>query len=568
MLLVLPKFTVPFLSDEDLAYATPEEAASYHTSLKRELALQSPLDLACLMYPETRRWPHIELLNEHLVALAEYRLTKYGPGVPGTTKLVYNEIDESLKSAKVMYRKDSTTLPTEEDVVFKLTVSMRPRAGKSRLINEVFPLWLLLHDPDLAIAVGTYSDTFADTWGEKLRDNTLSLKDALPFLPQPAGGKNAARDTFKVLNAKGSVAFTGVGGGITGKGFQVMIGDDFVKDDVAAQSPTIRQAAKGFYDSVWDTRGTISFTEGARFPIPLEVLMGTRWHHDDVIGHAAYDHDEDGTRRPSPNWCILNIPAQCEDPEGDPLGRQLGEAHPNASGEGEEFLERKKKQNPRVYAALYQGRPSPEGGGLVPNTFNTYQVKHDKDEVFFVFEKLTGNIVDGSDEEDRFDTCSAYVKDMIPFTSIDMAATKKTTSDYTVGFNCLYSREHHAVFLTDRFRERITTDEYERKLIPFARGNGTKKWLVEDVTFGKQFGDTLLLKYKFQVDKYPAVADKVSRAVSSTLPDMMRRMQFYVFWPPKEPKAVNLADEIDEHVDRQQRRRRRRSNNVWSNISR
>ena len=612
----IPRVEIPFISPEELEFATQEEVASYEAALRRAKALESPLDLAELLFPETRRWQHLELLNEHLVALAEYRLTKDGPGLPDSTILLFDEASETLTSATCLYRPDALTLPVRVPIVFNLSVSMRPRAGKSRLINQVLPVWLLLHDPNLLIAVGTYSDSFADEWGEMMRDNCIDEQERLPFLPQPQGGRRAARDVFKVEGHKGRIAFTGVGGGINGKGFQVMIGDDFIKNDVEAQSPTTRQGAKNFYDSTWTTRRTVSFSLDARFPIPFEVLMGTRWHHDDILGYACYDTDEDGARQESPAWCILNIPAMCEDEDTDPLGRKLGEVHPNAAAEGADFLEKKKIQNPRVYAALYQGRPSPEGGGLIPNTFNTYIRKGGHadggtdDLEFFMFEKLTGNVIDGGNEEDRFVTSTAYVHEMIPFCSIDMAATKKTTSDYTVAFNCLYSREHHALFIVDRFRKRITTDEYEASLIPFARGIGVKKWLVEDVTFGKQFGQTLRRKYKFQVDTYPAMADKVSRAVSSTLPDMMRNLQVYVLptapWregteaeigefphsdhddmvdalaaaaqyvsdmpryrPPKDDTPKSLGDEIDEHVDKQARRtRRRQSRDPWAQISR
>ena len=70
---------VETLSREQVELLTPSEAVVYAGILEKELALKSPLDLATLMFPETRRWPHLELLNEYLVALTEYRLTAVGP---------------------------------------------------------------------------------------------------------------------------------------------------------------------------------------------------------------------------------------------------------------------------------------------------------------------------------------------------------------------------------------------------------------------------------------------------------------------------------------------------------
>lgn len=651
---VTPNPAPPYIDPDLLALASNDERKAYLQAVRKHQALKSPLDLAVLLFPETRRWAHIELLNDHLVALAEYRLTAHGPGIPGTTELTFHPADGTLQSATVLLRTKDASLFTatgtgtsgtgtegagtgrcfDEDgqptgwyivrvpVVFRLSVSMRPRSGKSRIVNEVYPLWLMLLAEEageqVSVAVGTYSDDFASDWGGKMRDLANDHHEdpdspCASFLPRPIKGRNSAKAVFRTTTGS-STTFAGVGGSITGKGYQVLIGDDFIKNDTEAQSPQHRKAARGFYDSTWTTRKTISFAEDSRFPIPLEVLMGTRWHHEDVIGYACYYTDDDGTRVPSPEWCILNIPAVCEDPETDPLNREEGEVHPNASGEGKEFHEAKKIDNPMVFASLYQGRPSPKTGGLIPANLKPFSIHQGRGVVTFTFEKpktLPANpetgIKEGMRQGTATETITVSTEDLIFFGTVDVAATKKTTSDYTVAFTCAYSREHQALFLLNRFRKRITTDEYLEHLVPFFLADSVTRVLVENVSYGLMFAQQLRKDHRFKADTYPASGDKVSRALTSGLPSLFRAGRIYApntaswrehteaecrdfpnadhddvvdalgaaaefvstvpkYRPAKEQKPPSLQEEIDAHVDKQASRRRR--NDPWSRISR
>mgnify|MGYP003324095526 FL=1 len=68
------------LPPELLAHASPQELELYEHQLQYELAKRSPLDLMCWLSPETVRAPHLEYLNEIIVAFVEYRLYKSGAG--------------------------------------------------------------------------------------------------------------------------------------------------------------------------------------------------------------------------------------------------------------------------------------------------------------------------------------------------------------------------------------------------------------------------------------------------------------------------------------------------------
>jgi predicted phage terminase large subunit-like protein len=93
------------------------------------------------------------------------------------------------------------------------------------------------------------------------------------------------------------------------------------------------------------------------------LLIQTRWHEDDLVGrltdpmNSFYDEDE------ARQWKIINLPALAIEGEADPLGRKPGVAlWPERFSA--EWLEGRRRINPRSFSALYQGRPSAEGGNF------------------------------------------------------------------------------------------------------------------------------------------------------------------------------------------------------------
>ena len=602
------------LTADEVALLTPNEAEVYATLLEQTLAMRSPLDLAEIMFPETRRWPQLVLLNEYLLALSEYRLTAKGPIPAEEVRWWY--IREGDTTGKRHPALGPHHIPEDVDaygaedrrsgdpVVFRLSISMRPRAGKSRLVTETFPFWLQLQGGgNLQIGVGTYSDTFAWDWGVAARDFALQFARGHSWFPLPAGGQRAGREIFNVEGRSGKIRYVGVGGGITGKTLHVLIGDDFIKNDEEAQSEATRKQSHRFYDRTWKTRRTRDLTPGCRFPIPIEVLMATRWHEDDVTGHASYDEE---TREVRNDWCVLNIPALSKG-EGDPLGRPAGQAHPNAAGETREDMERLRADDPRGFSALYQGEPSPEGGGLIPSTFGAWWAKDDH----YLWRQADPDALAGAAPR----VFSVHKDECVRFTAADMAATKTTAADWTVLFACAYSREHDILFVLDRYKEKITTDQYVEKLVPFILDHDAGTVLVENVTYGQKFQQDLERlrrngERSLSAEEMPKMADKVARVLTSGLPSLMRRKQVllpkdasyrddvaaevglfpfathddqvdalaFAAWFIKEMpawrakkvvKVPTLADEIDAHVEKQARagaRARRRDS--WSMIGR
>ena len=123
---------------------------------------------------------------------------------------------------------------------------------------------------------------------------------------------------------------SGISGSITGKGADLMIIDDPVKNRQEADSITYR-------DRVWNEWKSTLATR--LHPNASVVIVLTRWHEDDLAGRLI--NEEAG------RWKLLNFPAIAEgSAEGsdDLLGRAEGEAlWPERYGVKE--LEEKKDNN-------------------------------------------------------------------------------------------------------------------------------------------------------------------------------------------------------------------------------
>jgi predicted phage terminase large subunit-like protein len=145
--------------------------------------------------------------------------------------------------------------------------------------------------------------------------------------------------------------FVGRGGSLTGRGADLLVIDDPIKDRDEAESKSTRDKMWGWFTDVAMSR---LMSVGSRV-----VIIMTRWHEDDLIGRLTdptnpyYNADE------AKHWKILALPALAMN--DDPMGRKPGEAlWPERFDES--FLNRAKSLNPRGFAALYQGQPAPEDG--------------------------------------------------------------------------------------------------------------------------------------------------------------------------------------------------------------
>ena len=132
---------------------------------------------------------------------------------------------------------------------------------------------------------------------------------------------------------------TGVGGPLTGKGANLLIVDDPVKNAEEAASETRRQKAWEWWTSTAYTRLE---------PDGVAILIMTRWHQDDLAGRLLAEAEQGGEQ-----WRVVNLPAI--DIDGSPL---WPERFPLARLE-----EIRRTLGSYYWSALYQQRPTPPEGG-------------------------------------------------------------------------------------------------------------------------------------------------------------------------------------------------------------
>ena len=286
----------------------------------------------------------------------------------------------------------------------RLIVSMPPRHGKSELVSRYFPAWYLGSFPNKRIILASYEADFAASWGRKARD---LLEEHGPFLFGVTVSKaSSAASRWDIEGREGGMATAGVRGPITGKGANIAIIDDPVKNDQEALSQTYRDATWDWYRATFSTRIQ---EDGAI------ILVMTRWHEDDLAGRLLKAQEEGGDK-----WEVVNLPALAED--DDMLGRQPGEPLCPQLFTKETLEKTKVRLGSFWWNALYQQRPSPAEGGIFKRNWWQYYRR----------------------VPDRFDEI---------IQSWDMTFKDTKTADFVVGQ--VWGRKGANKYLLDQVRDRM-----------------------------------------------------------------------------------------------------------------
>lgn len=277
-----------------------------------------------------------------------------------------------------------------------LIVNMPPRHGKSEYISKYFPAWYLSQFPTHRVALASYGDEFAASWGRKVRDLCIAHGSELGIQVR---GDVSAQNEWE-LTTGGGMFTTGVGGTLTGRGANLIIIDDPIKNAEEAQSPTMRE-------KVWDWWQSVVFTR--RQPDCVVIIMLTRWHQDDLVGRLRAQGEALG-------WRELVLPAIAEG--NDPLGRQPGEALWPKQYPLSELQRIKGAMHAHWWSALYQQRPQPIGDTIFRESWKgTYQ---ERNGIYYL-------------RRAKENTPRMFSETQcIRFGMMDLAASTKTSADYTV----------------------------------------------------------------------------------------------------------------------------------------
>lgn len=150
-----------------------------------------------------------------------------------------------------------------------MNVSMPTRFGKSLLATS-FTVWLFLRDQRTRVLRASYASELAETFGVQVKDQYLKFFERNgQSIPDVEGTRSRwSIDGQKQPNHAG----VGIGGGITGFGFDIAIVDDTAKNMLEAMSAAYSRQLQVFKESV-----LLGRLEGRR-----KILnVGTRWTVND-----------------------------------------------------------------------------------------------------------------------------------------------------------------------------------------------------------------------------------------------------------------------------------------------
>jgi predicted phage terminase large subunit-like protein len=223
-----------------------------------------------------------------------------------------------------------------------------PQFGKSIIISQRFPAWMLGKKPMGRVRLACYNLTHAERFS-KVNLSIMQSAEYQAAFPSPDARvpERAAAEEWstvaraRLLDANPSFKALGLGTGFTGLGVDTLIIDDPYKNRQEALSDATNVNLWGWWSDVVLPRMN---------PSTNVVVMFHRWQDNDYAGRLL----EQG------GWEYLRFAAIADGGDDDPMERELGDLlsprYPL------DYLEDVRRKQGSSFYALYQGTPrAPEG---------------------------------------------------------------------------------------------------------------------------------------------------------------------------------------------------------------
>jgi len=230
----------------------------------------------------------------------------------------------------------------ERGEIRRLMIFMPPRHGKSLLASQIFPAYYLGRHPDRQIICASYGQELADDFGRKVR-NIVSDPIHRAIFPEFRLADDSASMRRFGTTAGGSYFAVGRDGAITGRGADIFLIDDPLKNFEEARSELIREGLHQWYSTVARTR----LQPGGGI-----VLISTRWHEDDLAGRVLREASGE-------DWHVLSLPAIAE---VDESFRRAGEALWPEKFPLEVLEQIRREVGGAIFTSLYQQHPAAAEG--------------------------------------------------------------------------------------------------------------------------------------------------------------------------------------------------------------
>lgn len=428
-----------------------------------EFEFPTPGALAKALDPGTVQTPALDLIDGALLEVDR------AVSVMLRRRMAFALHREGAGSEQEAWRLAEQEVPQEGDQ--RLIISMPPQEGKSERTTHYGMLWLLRRYPNLRLGIVSYSEEIARGFSFLSRNDIATFTGADGAvdlgLRLRTDGKAAGRWLLDAPHRGGMIA-RGIGGSLTGRPLDVLCIDDPVKDYRSADSLVQSEFAWMWWQSVARPR----LAPGA----PVIVIL-TRWHEADMAGRliAKQREDEAAGLGSFDQWRVINIPAMADhDPaqgQSDLLGREPGEFMVSARGRSRAQWEAARASvSPRIWSALYQGRPTPDTGDVLQRHW---------------WRRFETPIWSGQpDGSLQVRDCDEVIQ------SWDMAFKDTQSSDYVVGQ--VWARRGADSFLVDQVRNRLNfSDTVAAVRLMTAKWPQARAKLVEDKANGTAVIDSL-----------------------------------------------------------------------------
>ena len=285
----------------------------------------------------------------------------------------------------------------------RVVVAMPPGHGKSTMTSWAFPSWYLGRFPEKKLLVCSYEGHFASNWGRQCRDTMNAYGNEVFGV---GVNPNSQRSDWWETTHGGTMYSAGVGGAITGKRLHGIVIDDPFKSNEDANSETQRQKK-------WDWFCSTAYTRLE--PGGFVIIVMTRWHEEDIAGRVITEMEK-GT---GDKYKVINLPALALEEDGDPLGREPGEALWPGRFSSEDLEKTKRVVGSYWWQAMYQGDPQTPGGEVFKREWFKYYHPSDKEgHSTFTFEE---------NRPTELDTRAG-----VRYMTVDLAASLKDEANFTV----------------------------------------------------------------------------------------------------------------------------------------
>lgn len=223
------------------------------------------------------------------------------------------------------------------------------------LTMQLFVGYYLYRFPERWVGLASYNGDLAHFLARRARDYFVERGAAV------YSSRDARSSRYWEQAGRGGLWVAGAGGSITGRGGNLLVLDDPLKNDEEAESEVIREGRNRWLDATWSTRGE---------PPRQKVYIQTRWHPRDPIGYTIQKAAADENAE---SWHYINFEAiRSNDPMEvppkvtlEPDWREPGEALCPERFPLKSLLAIKASVGSHWWNALYQGRPTVREGRVL-----------------------------------------------------------------------------------------------------------------------------------------------------------------------------------------------------------